>query len=108
MYLGARLERKALNGKKMWTIRSRNYIKLSVTNIEERAKKKRMKMPNKVTTPMISGYVKEIDVTKELDKDGKTFYQEIIGMMRWDIEIGRVDINTDISLLLSYQAAPRG
>ena len=107
MYLGARLERKSLNGKWMWTMCSRDYIKLSVTNIEERANKMGMKIPSKVTTPMINGYIPETDVTKELDKNGITFYQEIIGMMRWAIEIGRVDINTEIALLSSHQAAPR-
>ena len=88
IYLGARLEMKSLNGKKMWTMCSRDYIKLSVTNIEDRARKRGIKMPNKVTTPMITGYVPETDITRELNKDGITFYQEIIGMMRWDIEIG--------------------
>ena len=62
-------------------------------------------MPNRVTTPMINGYIPETDVTRELDKDGITFYQEIIGVIRWAIEIGRVYINTEISLLCSYQAA---
>ena len=33
--------------------------------------------------------------------------QEIIGMLRWAIKIGRVDTNTEISLLSSFQASPR-
>ena len=107
MYQGAQLERKSLNGKWMWTMCSWDYIKLSVANIEGRANKMGVKIPSKVTTPMINGSIPEIDVTRELDKGGITFYQEIIGMMRWAIEIGRVDINTEIALLSSHQAAPR-
>ena len=56
--------------------------KLSVTNIDERANKMGRKILSKATTPMVNGYVPEIDVTRELDKDGITFYQEIIGMIR--------------------------
>ena len=34
-------------------------------------------------------------------------YHELIGELRWEIEIGRVDIEHEVSLLSSYQAAPR-
>ena len=33
-------------------------------------------------------------------------YQELIGELRWEIEIGRVDIGHEVSVLSSYQAAP--
>ena len=45
--LGARLELKNLNGKKMWTMCSRDYIKLAVENIESRLKNMGMKLPSK-------------------------------------------------------------
>ena len=34
-------------------------------------------------------------------------YQELIVELRWAIEIGRVDINHEVSVLSSYQAPPR-
>ena len=34
-------------------------------------------------------------------------YQELIGELIWAIEIGRVDIGHEVSVLSSYQAAPR-
>jgi hypothetical protein len=34
-------------------------------------------------------------------------YQELIGELRWAIEIGRVDILHEVSLLSSHQASPR-
>ena len=34
-------------------------------------------------------------------------YQELIGELRWAVEIGRVDINHDVSVLSLYQSAPR-
>lgn len=52
-------------------------------------------------------YKPELDTLPELGQDEITFYQEIIGMLRWVIEIGCVDITTEISMMFSVQAAPR-
>ena len=41
-------------------------------------------------------------VTKELNVEGVQFYQELIGILRWAVEIGRVDILLEVSLLLSH------
>ena len=35
------------------------------------------------------------------------FYQEMMGMLRWATELGRVDILHEISILAQYQASPR-
>ena len=56
---------------------------------------------------MTKSYYPELDATPELLPDDVTLYQEIIGMMRWATEIGRVDILHEISLLSQYQASPR-
>ena len=52
-------------------------------------------------------YSPKLDVSEELDGENITFYQEIIGILRWAIEIGRVDINFEVSLFSNYQAVPR-
>lgn len=46
-------------------------------------------------------------LTEELNADDTTFFQELIGVLRWATEIGRVDILLEVSLLLQYQASPR-
>jgi hypothetical protein len=48
-----------------------------------------------------------MDTTALLTPDAATYYQSVIGVMRWMVEIGRVDIATEVSLLSSYLAAPR-
>ena len=106
-YLGARLEKKDLNGRKVWTMTSRDYVKAAVDNIEKHLEKRNCKLPSKAVTPMSSGYVPETDGSPELSPDLVTVFQESIGILRWAIEIGRVDINTKVSMLSSYQAAPR-
>ncbi len=51
-----------------------------------------------------------MDLSPELDSPGITTFQELIGILQWAaVEIGRVDILTEISSMLSsyQQAAPR-
>ncbi len=39
--------------------------------------------------------------------DGLQFYQEIIGSLRWAVELGRVDILLEVSLISKHLALPR-
>ena len=107
IYLGAKLEKKMLNGRKTWTMSSKDYVKLSIQNIEQQVEKKNMKFPCTAVTPMSSDFVPELDASEELNVEDQTFYQEMIGILRWATEIGRVDILTELSLLSAYQASPR-
>ena len=56
---------------------------------------------------MIQSYRPELDESEELDGKEITMYQELIGELRWEIELGRVDILHEASLLSAYQASPR-
>ena len=53
------------------------------------------------------GYEPELDTSPELPPDEASYYNSIIGVMRWMVEIGRVDINTEVSALSSFLALPR-
>lgn len=106
-YLGARLKLKSIEGRDCWTLTSVDYVNAAVKNVEEALKHKQWKFPSKVTTPMTSNYYPELDGTPELDADEVTFYQEMIGSLRWATEIGRVDILHEVSILSQYQASPR-
>jgi len=86
---------------------SEKYVKSAVTNIEEKLAKSGLQLPSKCSTPFSSGYHLSEDVTPELDSEGLTFYQEQIGVLRWAIKVGRVDILLEVSLLSSYLASPR-
>jgi hypothetical protein len=48
-----------------------------------------------------------MDTTNPLDPECSSFYQHLIGVTRWMVELGRVDIATEISLLSSHLAYPR-
>ena len=107
-YLGAKLQEKTLNNVRCWTITSQDYVKAAVANVENALKTKgRKPLVGKVETPMSNYYTPELDVTEELGSDDVTFYQELIGVLRWATEIGRVDILLEVSLLSQYSASPR-
>ena len=52
-------------------------------------------------------YAPELDTSDELEGEEITYFQELIGMLRWAIELGRVDIYHEVSLLSQFQASPR-
>ena len=83
-----------------------DYVKTILKNLEERLTKKGCKLPGKAVTPMSSHYAPELDATEELDHDGITMYQELIGELQWAIEIDRVGILHKVSVLSAYQASP--
>ena len=56
---------------------------------------------------MVGNFEPELDQTRELNEDETTFFQELIGMLRWAIEIGHVDILMEVSLLSQYRASSR-
>ena len=54
------------------------------------------------------GYEAIMDTYKDLDPAEASYFQSIIGVMRWMVEIGWIDIATEVSLLSSHLAYPRG
>ena len=94
-------------GQQCWPMSSDKYCAAAVANVEETLAKKGQKLPSKCVTPMGSGYYPGLDVTAELKADGIQWFQEVIGQLRWAIELGRVDILLEMSLLSHHLALPR-
>ena len=67
----------------------------------------RWKLPSKCSNPFEIDYEPELDETKVLNADLASWYASLIGMLRWMVEIGRVDIITEVSLMSSHMAMPR-
>jgi hypothetical protein len=55
-------------------------------------------------TPLPSNYHPELDVSDELDNDLASRYSQLIGILRWMVELGRVDIYYEVSVLAQYLA----
>ena len=56
--------------------------------------------------PFVGGYRPETDTPDPLDPDQASYYQTMIGVMMWMVEIGIIDIATVCSLLSSHLANP--
>jgi len=57
--------------------------------------------------PYPSNYRPEMDVTQVLDEEKTNRFQQLIGILRWTIELGRIDILTEVSCLSQHLAEPR-
>jgi hypothetical protein len=51
-------------------------------------------------------YDPSTDQSDLLNSDCSSFYQHLIGVMIWMVELGRIDIATEVSMLSSYLACP--
>jgi hypothetical protein len=66
-----------------------------------------MHLRSKANHPMPSGYQPEIDVSNELTPELVTRYQGLIGVLRWAVKLGMIDIFVEVSMLSSHNAMPR-
>ena len=106
-YLGAQLTQKIINGMECWTMSSEQYVKASIANVEAALKSSGQRLPSRCTTPIQANYRPELDTAAELKLEGIRYYQEMIGVLRRTIELGRIDIAMEVSMLSSHLALPR-
>jgi hypothetical protein len=110
IYLGADVSLMQLpDGREVWTTSPRTYVKNSLIVVERLLEDdgEGYVLKSNVKNPFPTGYKPEIDVTDELDPTLATRYMQLIGILRWAVEIGRIDIYLETSLLSQYQANPR-
>ena len=65
------------------------------------------RMPKKAENPFKMGYDPELDTSPELDPDAVSYYLTTIGVLKWMIELERIDITTNMSSISSHVALPR-
>jgi hypothetical protein len=106
-YLGAQLSQRVINGRECWTMTSEQYIKAAIANVETALDASGQRLPTRATTPIQAGYRPELDESAELNLSGMRYYQELIGVLRWAVELGRIDIMMEVSMLSSHLALPR-
>jgi hypothetical protein len=64
-------------------------------------------MPSKAETPLQTSYRPELDVTPELQPIKAAYYMSLIGILRWIVQLGQVDICLEVSMMSSHLALPR-
>jgi hypothetical protein len=109
LYLGAKLNKTVLtNGVVAWGMSSSKYVQSAVQNVKEylAALPGDHMLVKKVSGPFAGGYKPELDAIPELDPTRANFYQSHTGILRWCVELGRIDIITELSMLSTYICLP--
>ena len=108
LYLGNKVTQVDLeNGARAWSFSSSQYVQAAIRNVEEKLKEQGLSLPKRCTSPISREYRPEINITSELDVKEAAYYQSLIGILRWIVELGRVDITTEVSMLASCMVLPR-
>ena len=115
-YLGADIGKTFFDdGSHAWTMGSSSYVRNAVKNIKQRMSESGYKFNSKLSDVSYSTphpfsspkYKPELDTSQECNDDQTQFFQNIVGILRWLVELGRIDIAFETSALSSYLAAPR-
>jgi hypothetical protein len=110
-YLGANIKRVIIpgddSGSEYWAMTSHTYVRNAVHNVRELLQSEGFDLKTTAKTPFPSGYRPELDVTDELSLDLCSRYSQLIGVLRWMVELGRIDIYHEVSVLSQYLASPR-
>jgi hypothetical protein len=109
-YLGANLNKTVLpNDVVAWGMVSSKYVQSAVQNVQEylAALPGDQKLLKKSSGLFAGVYKPELDNSPELDSIRANFYQSHIGILRWCVELGRIDIITEVSMLSTHLCLTR-
>jgi len=113
-YLGAEIRKHTIvysdgsqSEKPCWAMSSDLYVKRAIAEVERELAEIDQCLKKTVSTPISNGYRPELDITPELDPRRANYYQGLIGVLRWIVELGRIDIIVPIALLSRHLALPR-
>ena len=105
LYLGGEMSLVELaNGAKAWAFRYSQYLQEAVQNFEYYLKEQDLNLPARAGAPFSPNYRPKIGETAELEPVDAAYYQSLIGILWWIVELGQVDICTEVSLLSSCLA----
>ena len=96
-----------MNGIPCWAITSEEHVEAAVDTVKASIAKSNWLITKGARKPMNVTFVPESDDGPELEPKDITPHQEMIGMLRWATELGRVDILHEISISSQCQASPR-
>ena len=95
------------NGHKAWAFSSSQYVQEAVKNVERHLKTNGDRLSTRANSPFSLNYRPEVDLSDPLDSHNVAYFQSLIGVLRWIVELGRADIACEVSMLSSYMALPR-
>ncbi len=85
---------------------SEQYVKEVIQNFEWSLVKQNWHL-KKYKQPFSNDYYPELDTSPLLEDEETNYYQSQISILRWMVELGRLDIYINVALLSSFLAQPR-
>ncbi len=113
-YLGADILRHTIRDgnldtpmKQVWVMSPQEYIKRAIQEVERELALDNSCLPKKIQTALSHGYRPELEFSNELDSQRVKCFQGLIGVLRWIVELGRMDIMVPVTMLSRYLVSPR-
>jgi hypothetical protein len=108
LYLGGGVRKVLLNNMaEAWAFSSSQYVQAATKNVEDYLRSIGKNFPKKCDIPLPVDYRPELDTSTELEAKDAGHYQSLIGILRWIVELGRIDICLEVSMMASCVALPR-
>jgi hypothetical protein len=116
IYLGADIGKVSYaDGSYAWSMSSDSYVKEAIKNVKARLKKDGLEYNKKLSDINYSpqnpfsavNYRPELDTSHGCSDEQVTLFQNLIGVLRWIVELGRIDIAFEVSSLSKFLAGPR-
>jgi hypothetical protein len=86
---------------------SEQYVTEAIRNVTTWLEQRGLMLKTKVSAVLPSTYLPELDTTPLCNDEDHNYFQQQIGVLRRAVELGRIDICTEVSMLAAYCAAPR-
>ena len=94
-----------------WSSSTDRYVKEATSIVFERMDNMGLKLTRRHKSPdhpfSNAVYWPELDMSELCISDEHQFYQQMVGIARWMIEVGRIDISFEVSLMSRYLSCPR-
>ena len=95
------------NDQDAWAFGSSKYCQASVANVETFLSESGAKLPSRAETPIQTSYHPELDISAELEPTEAAYFQSLIVILWWLVELGRIDICLECPMLSSHLVLPR-
>ena len=115
-YLGADIGKVYYeDGSYGWTMGAETYTKHAIKNLKKRMEREGFEYNKKLSDVNYSpqqpfstlSYRPEMDLSDECSDSQIQFFQNLIGILRWIVELGRIDVAYEVSVLSRYLVQPR-
>jgi len=89
IYLGAKVNKVKLpNRVEAYAVSTSQYVQETVKNVEKLLAKEEKLLIKTANAPLTSDYRPKCDASPELAPEEATYYQSLIGVVRWIVEMG--------------------